>query len=99
MPLGARFRGHDERKGRVPSVRFAPLGGSDSTRGFILRRNRQSIIQTGFAVARGEPLSSNALRWATVIALSHDIHCVYLRLPHRLIDTSLEGLIEAIRGP
>jgi hypothetical protein len=34
-----------------------------------------------------------------VIALSHDIHCVYLRLPHRLIDTSLEGLIEAIRGP
>jgi hypothetical protein len=34
-----------------------------------------------------------------VIALSHDTHCAYLRLPHRLIDTSLEGLIEAIRGP
>jgi hypothetical protein len=34
-----------------------------------------------------------------VIALSHDIHGVYLRLPHRLIDTSLEGLIEAMPGP
>ena len=38
-------------------------------------------------------------RPATVIALSDDTHCAYLRLPHRLIDTSLEGLIEAIRGP
>jgi hypothetical protein len=36
---------------------------------------------------------------AKVIALSHDIHCAYLRLPHWIIDTSLEGLIEAIRGP
>jgi hypothetical protein len=27
-----------------------------------------------------------------------DTHCAYLRLPHRLFDTSLEGLIEAIRG-
>jgi hypothetical protein len=34
-----------------------------------------------------------------VIALSHDIHCAYLRLPHWIIDTLLEGLIEAIRGP
>jgi hypothetical protein len=34
-----------------------------------------------------------------MIALSHDIHCAYPRLPHRLIDTSLEGLIEAIRAP
>jgi hypothetical protein len=34
-----------------------------------------------------------------VIAFSHDIHCADLRLPHRLIDTSLEDLIEAIRGP
>jgi len=34
-----------------------------------------------------------------VIPLSDDTHCAYLRLPHRLIDTSLEGLIEAIRGP
>jgi hypothetical protein len=33
-----------------------------------------------------------------VMALSHDTHCAYLRLPHRLIDMSLEGLIEAIRG-
>jgi len=34
-----------------------------------------------------------------VIALSHDTRCAYLRLPHRLLDTSLEGLIEAVRGP
>jgi hypothetical protein len=34
-----------------------------------------------------------------VMALSHYTHCAYLRLPHRvLIDTSLEGLIEAISG-
>jgi hypothetical protein len=31
--------------------------------------------------------------------LSHDTYYAYLRLPHRLIDMSLEGLIEAIRGP
>jgi hypothetical protein len=31
-----------------------------------------------------------------VIALSHDPHCAYPRLPRRLIDTPLEGLIEAI---
>jgi hypothetical protein len=31
-----------------------------------------------------------------VIALSHDTHCAYLHLPHRLLDTSLEGLSEAI---
>jgi hypothetical protein len=41
----------------------------------------------------------NALPWAKVIALSRDTHCAYLHLPHRLIDTSLAGLIEAIRGP
>jgi len=40
-----------------------------------------------------------ALLWAKVIALSHDTHCAYLRVPHWIIDTSLEGLIEAIRGP
>jgi hypothetical protein len=38
-----------------------------------------------------------------VIALSHDTHRAYLHMPHRhrtvLIDTSLEALIEAIRGP
>jgi hypothetical protein len=34
-----------------------------------------------------------------VIALSHETHCAYLRPPHRLIETSQEGLIEAIRGP
>jgi len=34
-----------------------------------------------------------------VIVLSHDTHCAYLRVLHRLIDTSLHGLIEAIRGP
>jgi hypothetical protein len=28
-----------------------------------------------------------------VIALSHGTHCAYLRLPHWIIDTSLEGLI------
>jgi hypothetical protein len=43
-------------------------------------------------------LGSNALLWGKVIALSHDTRCAYLRMPQRLIDTSLEGLIEAIRG-
>jgi len=42
--------------------------------------------------------NQDALCWATVIALSRDIHCAHPRLPHRLVDTSLEGLIEAIRG-
>jgi hypothetical protein len=31
----------------------------------------------------------NALPWAKVSALPHDIHCAYQRLPYRLIDTSL----------
>jgi hypothetical protein len=48
------------------------------------------LVLTGFAGVKARAARSlrNALPWAKVIALSHDTHCAYLRLPHRLIHLS-----------
>ena len=67
----------------------------------VFRRLHPISTLSGFAGVKVTASRSlrNALPWAKVIALSHDTHCAYLRVQHRLIDTPLEGLIEAIRGP